>query len=528
MDARRGLGMCWLKAGRLGEAEAEIEACLAQAPDDPGALAAQGLLRMRQGQAGEAERLLQRAVEIDPHSCLGWANLGFVHRQAGRADQAVDALERAAKLRPHNALTRNSLALALREAGQPERALEEMRKAVELEPANGGFRDNLSRLLQELGRLDESIEQARQAVQRDPANLHAMSRLPVLLISQGRAEEAVAAADQAAKAHPEHAGLQLNLGVALLRAGRPFEALHAADKAVKLAPRLRDARLCLAQARLMSGRLDKALEAALAAHEFGKDEKSHFLIAMIQKELGLRKEAALNFRACLEFDPADHQGAGTFLAALEGDAAAPGPSPAYVKSVFDQYAERHDEHMVKELGYRGPQAIMEVLEPHLPARQDLRILDAGCGAGLFSALLRPLAAELVGVDLSGGMIRMALQTGRYDKLKESDLREYLEAGNGPFELIAAADVLVYMGDLAPLLQAARGAMTPGGLFAFSVERAQSNEFEISTAGRYRHSEPYLRRLAEAHGFETLEIKDAVLRREADKDVQSLVAVLRAV
>jgi predicted TPR repeat methyltransferase len=527
LDARRGLGLSLLRAGQLGRAETEVNRCLAQAPDDAGAVAAQGLLRLRQGRNDEAERLLQRAVELDPDSPTAWANLGFVHRRAGRAAKAVEALQRAADLRPANPLTRNSLALALREDGQPERALEQLRRAVDLDPDNAGFRDNLSRLLQELGRLDESVEQARLAVERDASNPHALSRLPTLLMVQGRAEEAVAEADKAAKAHPEHPGFQLNLAVALLRNQRPFEAMHAADKAVQLDPRLRDARLCLAQARLMAGRLDKALESALAAHELGRDEKSHFLIGMVQKELGLKKEAAENFRACLEFDPEDHQGAGTFLAAIESEAATQGPSQAYIRNVFNQYAERHDEHMVKDLGYKGPQVIMEALEPHLGGRQGLRVLDAGCGAGLFGALLKPLAAELTGVDLSSGMLRMALQTGRYDRLEEADIRGFLESGRGPFELITAADVLVYMGDLAPLFRAARQAMPSGGLFAFSVERAESGEFEVSSAGRHRHNPDYLRRLAAEHGFEVLEIKDAVLRREAGKDVPSLVAVLRA-
>ncbi|MDK2955580.1 MAG: hypothetical protein PWQ57_1076 [Desulfovibrionales bacterium] len=526
-EAHRGLGLCRLRAGRLSEAEASIERCMVQAPDDPAALSALAQLRLRQSRSEEAEAALRRVVDAAPAAATAWANLGFIHRQTGRVQEAVEDLQKAADLRPRDAMIRNSLALALQAAGRSEQALEQMRQAVALDESNAGFRDNLSRLLQAAGLLDEAVDQTRRAASLDPSNLYALSRLPVLLMAQGRTQEAVQAADEAAKANPEHPEAQLNLAVALLNAGRPFEAVHAADKAVKLAPNLRDARLCLSQAFLMSGRLDKALGEALAAQALGKDEKSHFLIGMVQKELGLKKEAAENFRACLQYDPEDRQGAGAFLASIEGSPAPDGPSKAYVSNVFNQYAERYDEHMVKELGYRAPQALMEALAPHLPHRRDLRVLDAGCGAGLFGGLLRPLAAELTGVDLSGGMVRMALQTGQYDNLLESDLREYLESGVGPFDLAAAADVFVYMGDLAPVFKAMRHAMAPGGLFAFSVEKSESADYEISPAGRCRHSEAYLRRLAEAAGFEVLELQDAVLRREAGRDVLGAVAVLRA-
>lgn len=524
-EAHRGLGLCCLRAGRLGEAEAHLQRCLAQAPENPEVLSAQAQLLLRQGRPQEAEAALLRAVDADPASSAAWANLGFIHRQAGRSQEAVEDLRKAADLRPGDAMIRNSLALALQAAGEPEQALEQMREAVALDDSNAGFRDNLSRLLQAVGLLEEAVDQARRAARLDPSNMHALSRLPLLLMAQGRIEEAVQAAVEAANANPDHPETQINLAVALLRAGRFFEAVQAADKAVKLAPRLRDARLCLAQAMLMSGWLDKALGEALAAHEFGEDEKSHFLIGLIQKDLGLKKEAAEHFRACLRRDPEDRQGAGALLASIEGCPAQGGP-PKACGGVFDPVAGGGG-HAVQESNDRTLQAVMEVLAPHLPKRHGLRVLDAGCGAGLFGQLLRPLASELTGVDVSGGMIRMALQRGVYDNLLESELSAYLEGGVGPFDLTAATDIFSFGDDAAPLFKALRSAMAPGGLFAFAVEQSETTDSEVSSPGLRRRSEAYLRRLAEEAGFETLEFQDVVLRREAGKDVLGAVMVLQA-
>ena len=58
--------------------------------------------------------------------------------------------------------------------------------------------------------------------------------------------------------------------------------------------------------------------------------------------------------------------------------------------------------------YAGMRAISgALLDGALPSASRPRILDAGCGTGLCGPLLRPLAARLVGVDLSEKMVELA-------------------------------------------------------------------------------------------------------------------------
>ena len=55
--------------------------------------------------------------------------------------------------------------------------------------------------------------------------------------------------------------------------------------------------------------------------------------------------------------------------------------------------------------------------------------------------------RLDGVDLSPGMLKRAEAAGTYDQLNESDLTEYIRGKKGAYDLIVAADVLCYIGDL---------------------------------------------------------------------------------
>ncbi len=70
--------------------------------------------------------------------------------------------------------------------------------------------------------------------------------------------------------------------------------------------------------------------------------------------LGAPDEAAAAFRKALAADPADLHGASLKLAALGLDAAPAAPPAAYVRGLFDDYADRFDKALVETLGYRTP------------------------------------------------------------------------------------------------------------------------------------------------------------------------------
>jgi predicted TPR repeat methyltransferase len=141
-----------------------------------------------------------------------------------------------------------------------------------------------------------------------------------------------------------------------------------------------------------------------------------------------------------------------------------------------------------------------------------------------------MAQRLCGVDLSPAMIEKARAREVYDELEVGDLVEVLrKVGTGSFDLLVAADVLIYLGDLAPVFEGASAALRPDGLFAFTLEAGGGDRYHLQRKTlRFTHSEPYVRRMAELFGFEIDSLEPTVLRMEAGHPVPGYLIVLRSV
>jgi predicted TPR repeat methyltransferase len=96
-----------------------------------------------------------------------------------------------------------------------------------------------------------------------------------------------------------------------------------------------------------------------------------------------------------------------------------------------------------------------------------------------------------------------------------------------YDLLVAADVLIYLGDLFPVFSAAAACLRPGGQFAFSVEAGGGERFNlVQKSRRFTHARPYLEKLAAMHGFEQLAFNPIVARQENEKPVIGYLVVLR--
>src|SRR5207248_2777736 len=112
-------------------------------------------------------------------------------------------------------------------------------------------------------------------------------------------------------------------------------------------------------------------------------------------------------------------------------------------------------------------------------------------------------------------------------LDVGDLTSTLAAAPGCYDLLIAADVLVYLGDLSGVFDAAARAMRPGGLFAFTVEAHDGQQgYLLRASRRYAHSAGYVRETAARSGWKEVSFQGAVLRKEHGQDMPGLVVVLR--
>jgi predicted TPR repeat methyltransferase len=258
-------------------------------------------------------------------------------------------------------------------------------------------------------------------------------------------------------------------------------------------------------------------------------DAAHFAFANTLEKRGRVAEAIEHFTTYLRLAPSDDMGAEVRLALLGGLPVPPTLPEAYVKTLFDQYAPRFESALLGELNYRAPFQLRDAVERlrRAPATGE-RILDLGCGTGLAGEAFRDRAAWLTGIDISPGMIAEAGRKTIYNELKESELVAALTGGEATYDLVIAADVLVYIGDLAPLFAVLKGAVAPDGLFACSVQSTIDADFTLGGECRYSHSAAYMRRVARETGFEIVLLEDAFCRREAGEKVPSLICVFRRI
>ncbi len=250
-----------------------------------------------------------------------------------------------------------------------------------------------------------------------------------------------------------------------------------------------------------------------------------WMLAEARSQVGDRDGAVEMYRQAAALDPEDKFGARITLARL-GEEPAPDKAPeAFVRTLFDQYADGFDASLTGKLNYRAPELLIAAIRSTLGAGP-FDAYDAGCGTGLMGVALHPIARRLVGSDLSPRMIEHARARGIYDAPATGDFIADLAAGDSTYDLVAAADVLVYLGALAPAFAAVARALRPGGGFAFTVERGTEGGWRLGDSGRYAHSADYLRGLAESHGFEVALLDEASTRDDRGAPVPGLVCVLR--
>jgi predicted TPR repeat methyltransferase len=250
-----------------------------------------------------------------------------------------------------------------------------------------------------------------------------------------------------------------------------------------------------------------------------------FALAEAREKLGDLDAAARAFRGTLAADAADSQGAAARLSLIGRGNAPDALPPAYVARLFNDYAPRFDVHLIKNLGYRAPALIADGLSAAAPGRRFASALDLGCGTGLMGEALRDRVVHLTGVDLAPGMIARARQRGAYDELTVGDAVPMLTSGpRGGFDLIVAADALVYIGDLTRPFAAVGTALASDGLFAFSVETCEGDEFRLEPTMRFAHGRGYVEAKAREAGLQPLIVQSTSTRREAGVDAPGLICV----
>jgi predicted TPR repeat methyltransferase len=284
---------------------------------------------------------------------------------------------------------------------------------------------------------------------------------------------------------------RLDVGLACLDAGDPVAACAAIAAALALAPDDAEAWYALGQAR----------------------------------EHGGPGDAADAYARAIAADPADRMGAAIRRALLGA-----GPTPdhlplAHLQALYQEYAPRFDSALIDGLGYCAPALLREAIDAVRPDGP-LAVLDLGCGTGLAGAAFADRGGRLDGIDLSPAMLEAAGRRGLYRRLVAGDLVGVLSDWSDTCDLLLAADVLIYFGDLAPVFAAAARVARPEALFALTLERAEIGGWHLGARHRYAHSAAYVVRTASCTGWRVLRLDPASTRTENRSPVPGWLVLLQ--
>ncbi|MDB5320143.1 MAG: hypothetical protein JWN40_1774 [Phycisphaerales bacterium] len=478
------LGMALLHAGRPADAIAAFERAAQFAPDRPETLLAWGLAHLTRSQPGDpaAAAFAFRQANIagldtaELHQYAGIAQLA-----AGRPAESVAAFLTALEKNPHDPASWHHLALAYRQAGDAQQVRKSLNKALEIDPtlARGWYA--LGALDFEAGNFDIAAGLFKKAIKSKgdyPAAHQALARALERAGRQSEATAAFAHAVQASRGRPR-------------TPGTPPRSASDADQLI-----------------------NSILSGPPSPHP--PTSPSSLPLSSAISDL----EHKLTSRRTVEFHHALAANASIF---------SPAQIPAGpLANLFDRYADTFDEHLRNQLQYIVPELIAEAIAAlRFDDDPPLDIFDLGCGTGLCGVLLRPFAKSLAGVDLSPAMIEKAKARGVYDRLGVGDLVATLLDNPNAFDLLTAADVFIYLGDLTPVLQAATRALRPGGRLAFTVEAGAGDRFHLHHKTlRYTHSEAYIHHVTAIHGLTEELFTPVTLRVESDQPVAGYLVILR--
>lgn len=523
-DAHHALGILLAQTQHYAEALDKIQQAIDIKPTDASYYNSLGNIFRRLHQLNQAQKAYQKSIKINANYPIAHNNLGNVFFDKHEFISAKKSYEKAIALKDNYADAYANLGILLTKMGNDGGAITALKKAMDINP-------DLLSAINQLGDCYlrcEKFEAARdlflQYLEKNPQNAESQHRLGIAYFSLRNFSQAKKQFEQTLILNHKHeeanqylANIYLelrdhekamhyyfrqldinplfdtyyNLGVLLMMKDRFKDALLYFDQALQINPHDSATYLNCGSIYLKSNQLEKAMESYESAHHLkpDDDEIKHILSAIKQHHTP----------AC-----APH---------------------SYITNLFDQYAAHYDYHLTQRLAYTVPQKILDALQLEFPAFSDWTVVDLGCGTGLFGELIEPYSKKSIGVDLSENMLSIARDKNCYHELICADIVEALPRFSS-VDLISAADVFAYLGDLDPIFSAVKKAINKNGLFVFTIEKTEKNDFILQTSIRYAHGKKYIESLCDTHGFDIIRFDNIVLRKQKNQPVEGYLVVLR--
>lgn len=484
--------------------------------------------------------LKNNAVQVALDKCLSMVNnnpadadaqhlLGLIYAKLGNINSAITHFKIAIKLDPRQAIYHNNLSNAYKLSNNLELAIRHINEALYLAPNNAESFNNLGSLYYTQGEIKRAILQFEKAIRLNPVSWEAHYNLANCYIKQDMVLQAISHYQTAIKLNPLHRDASLNLAMSYVVIKDYAAALPLLIEAANNNPKHAELQGHLAETYLNLGQTDNALQQYIKAVALEQNRPAwQHNLAVLYLRSEQTELAKQHFEIALKLQPDNHT-AQHMLASLNASNTTKAAPSAYVKLLFDQYASYYNQHVTKTLQYAVPQLLRQAIGKFITnTTKQQYILDLGCGTGLCGIYFRDVARYLLGVDLSPTMLIEANKLGAYDALCCCNILELIPGLNRQcFEIVLAADVFVYIGDLDIIFSQLVSIIKADGLLLFTVEEQTANStYTLQATGRYAHAQEYISNLAKLYGF-TIETNDPITpRMHNEQPIAGRLYVLR--
>ena len=343
-----------------------------------------------------------------------------------------------------------------------------------------------------LGQMDTAVNYYEKALDIKPDYAEAHNNLAITLQGLDQLDAAVERYKEALAIKPDYAEAHYNLGDTLHKLGQLDASVRSYEKAIAIKPDYAEA---------------------------------HNNLGNTLKRLGQLDAAVRSYKKALAIKP-DYVVPQHMINALTGNTSTK-PPKEYVKNLFDDYAERFDDSLVKQLQYKLPFLIKELILKLDPPRNKFeRVIDLGCGTGLTGKELRDISNNLTGIDISSNMVNKARELDVYDCLIEGDVVDILSSSKEKYDLFIALDVFIYIGELTKIFKTVRQCCNKNALFIFSIETQEEDGYSLLKSARYSHSEGYILKTA-SDGFKLIKSQEVNLRKQKESWIKGKIFFLQA-
>ncbi|MGD0890949.1 MAG: tetratricopeptide repeat protein [Terracidiphilus sp.] len=232
-----------LSAGKLDQAEQDLQSVLRSNPGDYRALDLLGVVRVLQHKEAKAEELFEQVVKANPDFAPGHAHLGLLYSHLGRTLDALPELHQALRLDPGRTDVAGALvhilqdqAKAASDTGNWNSALDLILEAKKYAPDNADVQYELGVTAQKLSLTDDAIAAFQQTLKLRKNDALAMFYLGFELMDRARYDDARQQFAQYVAIRPDDPSGYGALGMALAALGRAEEARAQFERSIALAP----------------------------------------------------------------------------------------------------------------------------------------------------------------------------------------------------------------------------------------------------------------------------------------------------